>query len=205
MNRKTKKIVSVLAVVLIILVGFAVFIGLGRGQNDSKQLKQSEEATQQTIQKEELVEEDVEDQEDKRKQEKKEEQPEEMEQDVVKIEIPEKAEAKESEWLAAAAVIGISLQYAEFEIEEIYVSEENNKETYIIFKSNGEQMVIHSKALTEERKEAGTKDIYTEMLGFSTFDEVSLSDVKKENMDLIELKELDELIAQSLLVSIYER
>lgn len=187
MNKKTKKMVRILTIILVVLVCLAVYVAKSQNKDDKQHADQNE--------KESLVEQGT----DQEKLETKEEEVPE------KAEIKDKAEATESEWLAAAAVIGISLQYADFEIEEIYVSEEENKETYVVFKSGGEQIAIHSKALSEERKEAGTKDIYTEDLGFSTFDEVQASDVKKENMKKIEIEELDDLIAQSLLVSVYER
>lgn len=186
MNKKTKKVVSILTVVLLLLIGVAVFIAITGKEEEKKQTEASqEEAVPQGTDQSTL-------------ETKEEEIPQ-------KAEIKEKADATESEWLSAAVVIAISMQYPEFEIEEIYISMEDIKETYVVFNTGGKQVAIHSKELSEERKEAGTKDIYAEGLGFATFDEVSVSGIKTNDMDTIAIEELNDLIAQSLLVSVYER
>lgn len=68
----------------------------------------------------------------------------------------------------------------------------------------GEKIAIHSKPLDEERTEAGTKDLYTENLGFASFDEVDVDSIDKDECVTVEMDELSELISQSVLVSVYE-
>lgn len=121
-----------------------------------------------------------------------------------KVELEKKEEAPDSEWLAAAMVIAITLEYPDFDIEEIYVAEDGEKEAYIIFNSEGQKKAIHSTALKEERKESGTRDIYTKDLGFATFDETEPENINSNQMTKIEIDELGKLIEQSLLVSVYQ-
>ena len=51
-------------------------------------------------------------------------------------------------------------------------------------------------------QESGTTDLYTEYLGFSTFDTVEKDVNELRDCTQIELDKLNELISQSLLVSI---
>ena len=64
--------------------------------------------------------------------------------------------------------------------------------------------MAHSKSIAEERDVQGTTDLYTEYLGFATFDLVEANVEKLQGYKRIELDELQELISQSLLVSIYQ-
>lgn len=134
-----------------------------------------------------------------------------IEEKPQEIMVQEKKEAPYEHWLAAGMVIAASMKFSEFQIRDIYltgeteISSKNSSEgVYIIFESEGEKVMIHSKPLAEERKDSGTTDLYTEYLGFSTLDTVEMDTDKLKDCVKIELDRLNELISQSLLVSIYE-
>ena len=168
MNKKTRKGVCKLVVILIVLTCFAAILFVITKPNNKNEENKLE-----------LVEEEA----------------------AKKIELKDKANATNEEWMAAGVSVAISMQYSEFEIIDICVSEE---EVYIIFNSNGEEKAIHSVPLKEERDEAGTKDLYTKDLGFATFDEVPVEEIEIEKFRQVEIEDLSELIEQSVLVSIYE-
>lgn len=122
----------------------------------------------------------------------------------------ERVEASYEEWLASAALIGMTMQYPDFEQEEIYLASETelddhskSKGVYIIFESEGEKIALSVQPLDEERSEAGTNDLYTSDLGYATFDEIKAKDVKTKKMTKVEVDDLTEEIEQSILVTIY--
>lgn len=124
--------------------------------------------------------------------------------------IPVKTDAAYERWLAAAMVIGISMEYPDFEIQGIYIASEtqtankfDSEGAYVVFSSGGENFAIQSKPLEAERTQAGTVDLYTGDLGFSTFDKVSVEQMDLSAMEAVEAEELNELIGQSILVSLY--
>lgn len=124
--------------------------------------------------------------------------------------MPQLAEANYEQWLSAAMVVGLSMEYPDFELTGIYAASETaleNKETsdgvYVFFTSGGESKVLYSIALEKERNESGTRDIYTNILGFASFDLVELESVDNSALKQILLDEIEELITQSMLVSIY--
>lgn len=132
--------------------------------------------------------------------------------DPTRATVMQQADADYEQWLAAAMVVCVSMEYPDFELEGIYatsVTDLNSKYdsdgVYIIFVSGGERMAIFSKALDAERKEAGTMDISTEVIGYASFDLVDPSTVNTAAMTAIQLDDLTTLIEQSLLVSIYIR
>lgn len=126
--------------------------------------------------------------------------------------LPQRAEAEYEEWLAAAMIISVSMEYPDFELNGIYtpsatsLSEKSDSEgVYLEFTSGGETMIVHSAALSGERTESGTSDISTELLGFASFDVLQAGSVNTAEMNQIPLNDLEELINQSLLVSIHTR
>ncbi|MBQ8830094.1 MAG: hypothetical protein IJ017_00660 [Oscillospiraceae bacterium] len=126
------------------------------------------------------------------------------------IEITERADADYEQWLAATMVVCISMEYPDFELDGIYTASETSFEnkfssdgTYIVFTSGGKTMAVHSVALSGERTASGTRDISSQTLGFATFDVVSPSSVNTSSMTEISVDDLDELIEQSLLISVY--
>ena len=126
-------------------------------------------------------------------------------------EIIEKKEATYEKWLAAAMVVAVSLEEEEFEIEHIYFYSENSlndleksEGVYLIYESSGNTICLYSSPLAEERKEKGLKNLYTKDLGFATFDYVDENTKDFSDWREIQVEELEELILQSMLVSIYE-
>lgn len=123
----------------------------------------------------------------------------------------QKEDASYEKWLAAEVVIGISLQYSDYEFSGIYLASETSindsvesKGVYVVFHSGAGEIAVHSQPLDAERTVSGTRDLYTEELGFATFDEVAVNSIHTEACEKIEMSELSELISQSVLVSIYE-
>ena len=124
--------------------------------------------------------------------------------------IVQQADAEYEKWLSAAMIVCVSMEYPDFELEGVYAASAtaltdkfSSEGAYIVFTSGGTRMAIHAKALAGERTERGTMDISTETIGFATFDQVDLASLNLGAMEQLELNELSELIAQSLLVSIY--
>lgn len=124
--------------------------------------------------------------------------------------IPQRADAEYERWLAAAAVICVSIEYPDFQLEGIYASAStaladkfSSDGVSILFVSGGQRMAIHANALEGERTEPGTRDISTEVIGYASFDSVDPQGIDTASMDQIHPEELEDLIAQSLLVSIY--
>ncbi len=126
------------------------------------------------------------------------------------VQIVQQADAEYEKWLSAAMVVCVSMEYPDFELEGIYISSSKSLEdkftsdgAYIVFTSGGNRMAIHSIALAQERTTAGTRDISTEIIGFATFDQLDPANIDYNSLEIIDLEELEELIAQSLLVTIY--
>lgn len=120
-------------------------------------------------------------------------------------------EAVYEEWLAASVVTAISMSYPDFELQEILAASETGMDemeqsegVYVKFNSGGETIVIYSKPLNEERTEKGTVDLHEEKLGFATFDTVAADTLNGKELAAIDMNALNELIAESLLVSLYE-
>lgn len=133
---------------------------------------------------------------------------EEQPQEVV---ITEKVDAPYEYWLAANMVVASIMKYPELEITDICLTGETeisskteSEGVYIVFGASDEKIIIHSKPLDGERKEEKTTDLYSANLGFATFDIVEVEFSKLESCKRIDLEQLDKLISQSLLISIYE-
>lgn len=194
MNRKTKKTVTIMSICLIVLIIVSIVLGIRFKEKspDAENKEVSDMAQNVGTDQSEL--------------EVVEEEPAESENVIV-----EKAEANYEKWLAAGMIVGISLQYPEYEFTGIYLASDSGMENYgdsngayIVFECGGEEIAIHSKPLKEERTESGTKDLYTKDLGFATFNEVDADNIDVEDCESVEMEELTELIDQSMLVSIYE-
>ena len=121
-------------------------------------------------------------------------------------------DAEYEKWLSAALLIGVSMEYSDFEVEGVYAASAtsiadkmDSQGAYIVFTSGGSRIAIQAKPLAEERTAAGTSDLSTETIGFSTFDKVNPASVPFASLVQIPLDDLSTLISQSLLVSIYTR
>lgn len=135
------------------------------------------------------------------------------EQEIVtqpSVVIIQRADAEYEKWLAATLIVCVSMEYPDFELEGVYAASAtgledklNSDGSYIVFRSGGERLAIHAKALAGERTKSGTKDISTEVIGFASFDRVDAASIDFSSMEQLVLDDLSELISQSLLVSIY--
>ena len=119
-------------------------------------------------------------------------------------------EADYEKWLAASMVVGLSMEYPDFELTGIYTASQTSVQdkkdsegVYIFFTSGGVPMALHSVALEAERTAKETKDISAQTVGWATFDLVDPATVTTESMTQIDLEELTELISLSLRISIY--
>ena len=74
----------------------------------------------------------------------------------------------------------------------------------MIFTADGTETAVQSMPLEEERTDAGTTDLYTRDLGFATFDVVDPAQVDTVSCEEVSMADIEELISQSLLVSLYE-
>lgn len=130
-------------------------------------------------------------------------------QDTGSVEIIEQAEASYEEWLAAAMVVAVSMQYEDFIIDGIYLSDENSTRensqgVCVLFTAGDDHQAVWSEPIDEERADSGTIDLYTKSLGFATFDIVDAAYVNTMDKQEIGIDDLEDLISQSMLVSLYE-
>lgn len=126
-------------------------------------------------------------------------------------EIIEKEDASYEEWLSAAMVSALTLNESDLDIQHIYYktkTELSNKMkssgVYVVFKSENKIKCVYSKPLEEENQESGTVNLYTQDLGFSTFESVNINKVNFTGYSEITVDSLTTLISQSMLVSLYE-
>lgn len=127
-------------------------------------------------------------------------------------EVYERVDAPYEHWLAAAVISGISTEYPDFILEQILVKEEttladyeNSSGIYVIFTAEGEQKCIYSVPIDSERTESGTTDVMSTVIGYATFDFVSLQELDMSEFREMEVDDLNTLIEQSELVTIYSR
>lgn len=128
------------------------------------------------------------------------------------VTVPQRVEGDYEQWLAAGMVLAVSMEYPDFEIRGIYIASKTaqyqkmlSDGAYILFTSGGEEILIQSLPLEEERSEAGTSDLYTMDLGFATFDRVAADSVDLDAMTRLQLADLTEMIQQTMLPSLYSR
>lgn len=136
--------------------------------------------------------------------------PEEMKEPTVVI--TDKKQASYEEWLAAGMVVAVSMEYPEFELKGIYLTGETDLAdkltsggAYVVFDVDGTEQAVYGFPLDEERTEKGTIDLYTMDLGFAAFEPVEVQSIDTAACWQVGMDDLEELIAQSLLVSLYER
>lgn len=124
--------------------------------------------------------------------------------------LPQQEEASYERWLSAGMVVGLSMNYPDFQLQGIYITGETALEdrmssggACILFTSGGEALALRSTPLEAERKTPGTIDLSSQTIGFATFDVTDASAVDTAGMTAVDVAELSELIAQSMLVSLY--
>ena len=128
------------------------------------------------------------------------------------VDIVQQADADYEEWLSAAMIMCVSMEYPDFELDGIYAASSTSLEekyssdgAYIVFTAGGTKIAIHSIPIDNERSASGTVDISSEMVGYATFDKVDPASLDVSALEELTLDDLSELISQSLLVSIYSR
>lgn len=128
------------------------------------------------------------------------------------VEVPEVPVGENSyeEHLAAAMVVGASMEYLDFQVLGIYAPSRTpvsaklySQGAYAHLVIGGQEVLIRSLPLEGKRSEPGTTDLYTADLGYATFEVVEPSSVDLSGMEELTLEELSDLIAQSMLVSLY--
>lgn len=113
-------------------------------------------------------------------------------------------------WLSAAMVMAVSLEYPRFELVGIWaasateISEAaSSAGAYVLIRVGGQDVLIHSRPLKAERTQSGTRDLFTAQLGFATFDEVDPAKVDLSKLKEFSVEDISDMIAQSLLVTLY--
>ena len=113
-------------------------------------------------------------------------------------------------WLASAALLGLSLEYPDFELDGIYAlsatsleEKAASKGVYLCFRSGGADHAIHCAPLEGERSTEGSVDLSSKATGFATFDPVELSELALDGAVEFRTEQLEDTIARSELVSLY--
>ena len=122
----------------------------------------------------------------------------------------DRVDAPYEHWLAAAVITGISMENPDFELGEIYAAEEtsleeaqNSEGIYVVFTSDGEENCVYSSPLEEARTEAGTTDITSAVIGFASFEKVTVDSIDTSKYHVIEIEDLNTIIEQSERVTVY--
>lgn len=113
-------------------------------------------------------------------------------------------------WLSAAMVMAVSLEYPRFELVGIWAASAtelsqaaDSAGAFVLIRVDGREVLLHSRPLSGERSRAGTRDLYTAQLGFATFDEVDALSVDLSRLREFSVEDISDMIAQSLLVTLY--
>lgn len=126
--------------------------------------------------------------------------------------VPQRVEGDYEQWLTAGMVLAVSMEYPDFEIRGVYIASKTAQHqkmlsdgAYLLIISGGKEILIQSLPLDAERTEAGTRDLYTMDLGFATFDAVAADSVDLDAMIRLQLEDLEDMIRQTMLPSVYSR
>ena len=116
------------------------------------------------------------------------------------------------DWLASAMIIGISMQYSDYEFLSIYTASEtpvaahgSSKGAYVIFMGDGEKLALRATPLDGERADRGTMDLYVPAIGYATYELIDPEAVPKDSLKERTFADLQDLIVASTQVSIIER
>ncbi len=116
------------------------------------------------------------------------------------------------DWLASAMVIGISMQYTDFDFVGIYTASEtpvsdhdSSRGAYVIFTADGQTLALKSVPLSGERGDRGTADLYVPAIGYATYELVDPETVPIGSLKERKIEDLEALIIASSQVSIIER
>lgn len=124
----------------------------------------------------------------------------------------QRADGSYEQWLAAAGIFGVTMEYPEFQLLGIYApgqtpveNRQSSAGVYIHILFEDQPLLIHCAPLSAERSAKGTTDIYTRELGYNTFDLVDASAVALDTMPQLQMQELEIYFEQTILPSLYSR
>lgn len=116
------------------------------------------------------------------------------------------------DWLVSAMIIGVSMQYSDFEFIGIYTASEtavsdhgNSAGAYLIFNGDGQKLALKAVPLAGERGDRGTADLYVPAIGYATYELVDVASVPVATLKERKIEDLADLISASSQVSIIER
>lgn len=116
------------------------------------------------------------------------------------------------DWLVSAMIIGVSMQYSDFEFLGIYTASEtpvsdhgNSAGAYLIFNGDGQKLALKAVPLAGERGDRGTADLYVPAIGYATYELVDVASVPVATLKERKIEDLADLISASSQVSIIER
>lgn len=116
------------------------------------------------------------------------------------------------DWLASAMIIGISMQYSDYEFLGIYIASEtpvsahgSSAGAYVVFNADGQKLALKSVPLDGERPDRGTADLYVPAIGYATYELVDPGSVPINSLKERKIEDLEALIVASSQVSIIER
>ena len=125
-------------------------------------------------------------------------------------EVVQQVTVEYEKWLAAAMVVGVSIEYPDFELVDIctetckeLTDSQSSKGVYILFKSSGTEMAVYGVPLEQERTTPGTIDISTMNMGFATFDMVDVNQIPKVGFISYTMEDLEDTISQTMQFSLY--
>lgn len=124
----------------------------------------------------------------------------------------ERMDADYEQWLAASVITCISMESPDFTLGDVYASAQttidNRMESqgvYVMYETGGETCCIQSVPLEQGRTDQpGTKDVYSEYIGYATFDQIPADTVDTGGWHIVDMQELNTLIEQSVRVTLNE-
>ncbi len=106
--------------------------------------------------------------------------------------------------LAAASFYAISMYYPNFELTGFYTASTTTMDDrassegcYVLFRCDGQEILLQIRPLDAERTERGTLDLYHPNWGYASFDEVPVDSVSLDSMQQFAPNDLQEILSVS--------
>lgn len=122
----------------------------------------------------------------------------------------QRVEAEYEKWLASALVIGVSIEYPEFELVGIYTEtctelqdSKLSKGVYVLFQNGGSDFAVYGMPLEEERTTPGAIDVGSMNMGLATFDVLDPDNIVVDGLRTYTMKDLEKTISQTMQLSLY--
>lgn len=126
-------------------------------------------------------------------------------------EIVNQLDCSYEEYLAAAGLSALTVQYEGFEPKKILCDSKHSindaaqsKGVYLIYNGVDGEQCLHLYYLEKERTEAGTMDLYSQSVGYAAMDEASIEEAEKAGFTETTVDALEPVIKQLLLTTILE-